>query len=400
MENNDLLKAVIENVVDGIIIIDDHGTILTANPSACILFGYDQGELNGKNIGILMTEHDRPEHQSHIDEYKKTGQARIIGKGREVKALKKDGSVFPARLAVSEVKYLDKILFAGVVHDLSLEKKAEEERHLYTSKLEAIVEERTGSLKNIVIALEKAKDEVYNSLLREKEVNQLKTQFVSVASHEFRTPLSSIQLSASLIEQYYDKLNRDKVLYHLSKIKSSVNYITAILNDFLSVERIESGKLKTELKEIDLKVLMHEIIMQLSLQARPGQRIDYMNNGGPERIMVDDNLLRHSVFNLLSNAIKYSGEDGVIEVKTIKNEEQYIITVRDNGIGIPVVDQAHLFEPFFRAGNIGTIQGTGLGLNIVKRYVELMNGKISFKSDENGTIFELVLPVSPGGIIN
>ncbi|MDR3697408.1 PAS domain-containing sensor histidine kinase [Mucilaginibacter sp.] len=394
MENNDLLKAVIENVVDGIIIIDDHGSILTANPSACILFGYGQDELNGKNIGVLMTEHDRPQHQSHIDEYKKTGQARIIGKGREVKALKKDGLVFPARLAVSEVKYLDKILFAGVVHDLNLEKKAEEEQQVYTAKLEAIVEERTGFLKNIVKTLEQAKDEVYNSLLKEKEVNQLKTQFVSVASHEFRTPLSSIQLSASLIEQYYDKLNRDKVLYHLNKIKSSVNYITAILNDFLSVERIESGKLKTELKEVDLNGLMDEIVMQMSLQAKPGQRINYIKDGFNENIMVDDNLLKHCVFNLISNAIKYSGEDGVVEVKTSKNEKQCIISVKDNGIGIPAEDQANLFEPFFRAGNIGTIQGTGLGLNIVKRYVELMHGEISFKSNEKGTTFEISLPVA------
>jgi PAS domain S-box-containing protein len=394
MENNDLLKAVIENVVDGIIIIDDHGRILTANPSACILFGYGEDELNGENIGILMTEHDRPQHQSHIDEYKKTGQARIIGKGREVKALKKDGLVFPARLAVSEVKYLDKILFAGVVHDLNLEKKAEEEQQVYTAKLEAIVEERTGFLKNIVKTLEQAKDEVYNSLLKEKEVNQLKTQFVSVASHEFRTPLSSIQLSASLIEQYYDKLNRDKVLYHLNKIKSSVNYITAILNDFLSVERIESGKLKTDLKEIDLKVLMDEIVMQMSLQAKPGQKIDYIKNGVADTILVDENLLRHCVFNLVSNAIKYSGEDGVVELKTSKNEKQCIISVKDNGIGIPAEDQAHLFEPFFRAGNIGTIQGTGLGLNIVKRYVELMHGEISFKSNDKGTTFEIALPVA------
>lgn len=394
MENNDLLKAVIENVVDGIIIIDDHGRILTANPSACILFGYGEDELNGENIGILMTEHDRPQHQSHIDEYKKTGQARIIGKGREVKALKKDGLVFPARLAVSEVKYLDKILFAGVVHDLNLEKKAEEEQQVYTAKLEAIVEERTGFLKNIVKTLEQAKDEVYNSLLKEKEVNQLKTQFVSVASHEFRTPLSSIQLSASLIEQYYDKLNRDKVLYHLNKIKSSVNYITAILNDFLSVERIESGKLKTDLKEIDLKVLMDEIVMQMSLQAKPGQKIDYIKNGVADTILVDENLLRHCVFNLVSNAIKYSGEDGVVELKISKNEKQCIISVKDNGIGIPAEDQAHLFEPFFRAGNIGTIQGTGLGLNIVKRYVELMHGEISFKSNDKGTTFEIALPVA------
>jgi len=393
MDNNDLLKAVIENVVDGIVIIDDAGTILIANPSACDLFGYGENELSGENISIVMTEKDRWHHQSHIDRYKETGEARIIGTGREIKALRKDGSVFPARLAVSEVKYLDKILFAGVVHDLSFEKKAEEEQQVYTSKLEAIVEERTGFLKNIVKTLEQAKDEVYNSLIKEKEVNQLKTQFVSVASHEFRTPLSSIQLSASLIEQYYDKLNRDKVLYHLGKIKSSVNYIAAILNDFLSVERIESGRLKTDLKEIDLKKLMDETVMQMALQAKPGQVINYIQEGVTDKIILDDNLLKHCIFNLTSNAIKYSGEDGVIELKSSINENDCIITVKDNGIGIPAADQVHLFEPFFRAGNIGTIQGTGLGLNIVQRYVELMHGRIGFNSDENGTAFEIILPV-------
>lgn len=394
MENNDLLKAVIENVIDGIIIIDDCGIILTANPSSCVLFGYEHDELNGKNIGILMTEDDRPQHQVHIDQYKKTGEARIIGKGREVKALKKDGLVFPARLAVSEVKYLDKILFAGVIHDLSFEKKSEEEKQLYTSKLEAIVEERTGFLKNIVKTLEQAKDEVYNALLKEKEVNQLKAQFVSVASHEFRTPLSSIQLSASLVEQYYDKFNRQKVIHHLNKIKSSVNDITAILNDFLSVERIEAGKLSPALHELDLKATLSEIVMQMAMQVKPGQKIDYEHRGMFAKIILDDSLLRHCIFNLVSNAIKYSGEDGVIEVRTLLEENECTISIKDNGMGIPADDQVHLFEPFFRAGNIGAIQGTGLGLNIVKRYVELMQGQISFNSNEKGTIFEIVLPVA------
>jgi len=392
-QRSDLLKTVVENVVDGIIITDNRGIILMANPSACTLFGYHNDELPGKNISLLMNHDDARNHDQYIRSYEETGHARIIGTGREVAAKKRDGTIFPARLAVSETKYFDKTLYTGVVHDLTREKQAEREQQLYTAKLETMVEERTEELKNMVKSLEAARDEVASSLLKEKQLNSLKTQFVTVASHQFRTPLSSIQLSTSLIERYYDRLEKEKVFAHLAKIKTGVNYLTSILNDFLSVERIESGTLAAHLKEFDLKALIDPIVLEMSTQTKPGQRISYEHYGATTCVKLDDNLLRHCLYNLLSNAIKYSNENTLIKLITSIDEKECLIEVHDTGMGIPRPDQANLFKPFFRAGNIGEIQGTGLGLNIVKSYTELMHGSIDFESSDKGSVFRLHFPM-------
>jgi PAS domain S-box-containing protein len=393
MTGSDLLKTVVENVVDGIIIINSQGIILMANPSACKLFGYEANELQGKNISLLMNNDDARHHNGYIQKYQETGQAKIIGIGREVTAKKRDGALFATRLAVSEVRYFGELLYAGVIHDLSKEKQAEQEKQAYTQKLEAIVGERTEELKKTVKSLELARDEVASSLLKEKELNSLKTQFVTIASHQFRTPLSSIQLSASLIERYYNRFEKEKVFVHLSKIKAGVNYLTTLLNDFLSVERIESGTLTAQLKEFDLKAAIEPIMVEMSMQTRPGQRIAYEHHGLSVCVKLDDNLLKQCLYNLLSNAIKYSEENSVIKLITSINEKECRIEVRDKGIGIPAEDQVHLFKPFFRAGNIGEIQGTGLGLNIVKKYTEIMHGRIDYRSDESGSVFRLHFPM-------
>ncbi|ASU34778.1 PAS domain-containing sensor histidine kinase [Mucilaginibacter xinganensis] len=394
MPEIELFKAVIENVVDGIIIIERNGCVLLANPSACNLFGYTNSDLKGQNISALMPGRDGALHQNYIELYESTGRAKIIGKGREVVGKKKDGSTFPMRLAVSELKYNGKVMYTGVIHDLSHRKDAEEKRQHYTAGLEAIIDERTSFLNNIVKTLEQAKEEVYTSLLKEKEVNKLKTQFVSIASHEFRTPLSSIQLSASLIERYFDSLNKAKIFSHINKIKNAVKYLTAILDDFLSVERIEIGQLEPQYKDVNMVELMTDIIQEMKAQVNPHQVINYVHNGITTKIKLDSNLLKHCIYNLLSNAIKYSGSFGKIAVETEINDQMCRISVTDNGIGIPREDQDHLFEVFFRAGNTGEIQGTGLGLNIVKRYAELMNGKVTFESKEGYTNFNVIFPLN------
>ncbi|OCX53894.1 PAS domain-containing sensor histidine kinase [Mucilaginibacter sp. PPCGB 2223] len=394
MSKATLLKAIIQNVVDSVIVIDHHGIIMFVNPAVSTLFGYTEDELIGQKINMLMQKADAHQHDHYLSHYQITGKAAIIGKGREVTAVKKDGTIFPIRLAVSEAKYKGKPLYAGLVHDLTKEKRAEADLKKHNSELEAIVDERTVFLKNIVQTLEQAKDEVSISLQKEKEVNQLKTRFVSMASHEFRTPLSGIQLSASLIEHYYDKLDKQKILNHLKKIKAAVGDLTSILNDFLSVERIEAGKLKPSYSNFDLHEICLEVIEEMQLQIKDGQKISYHHKRGSTNICLDNTLLRHCLINLLSNAIKYSDENGQIDIITDVDQQNYYITVKDNGIGIPEDEHDKLFEAFFRAQNTGTVQGTGLGLNIVKRYAELMNGSITFESMQHkGTSFTLSFPV-------
>lgn len=395
MENAVLLKAIIENAIDGIITIDDRGRVESINPSACKLFGYAPGEVIGKNIAMLMPPPDRQHHDEYISRYQHTGHAHIIGIGREVQGLRKDGSVFPFRLGVSEVQYSGHKIYTGFIHDLSREKEAEGKLKEHAAQLEELVEERTQSLKNSVAALQRAKEELSLSLEKEKELGQLKSRFVSMASHEFRTPLSAIQLSSVLIGKYTEDFHNPNITKHIGRIKSSVGNLTGILNDFLSIERLEAGKTEAQLNEFDIVAFATEITEEMQLTAKQNQRIIYAHTGGGSVVKLDQALLKNCIINIIGNAIKYSGEDTAIEFSTAINHKNLTITVKDNGIGIPEADQKHLFEAFFRAHNTGNIPGTGLGLNIVTRYTGLMQGTINFESKVNqGTSFVLTFPTN------
>lgn len=391
MESARLLKAIIENAIEGIITIDERGRIESINPAARRLFGYTAGEILNKNISVLMPEPDRSRHDQYISEYLKTGEKHIIGIGREVLALKKNGETFPIWLTVSEVHYKDRKIFTGFIHDLTRQKEAETKLLNYTGALEETVNKRTRDLIDLVAQLEETKENVSKSLQREKELSQLKSRFVSMASHEFRTPLSSIQLSATLINKYIEKKDLERVGKHTEKIRDTVELLTNILNDFLSLELLETGKTVAKPEVIDLESFSTEILEEMQLITKPKQKIRYQHTGPETKARLDPNLLKNAIVNLISNAIKYSGEDSRIEFNTLITDKQTIIEVKDNGIGIPEEDQAHLFEPFFRANNTGKIAGTGLGLNIVQRYVSLMNGKIDWSSQLNkGTTLRLI----------
>lgn len=391
MDKAKLLNAIIETAIDGIITIDSRGIIESINPSALKLFGYEEHEVTGKNISVLMPEPDRSAHDGYIDRYQRTGEKRIIGIGREVLGLRKDKTTFPFRLAVSEVEYEHRKIFTGFVHDLTKEKQAEENLKRYTEELEEKVKDRTQNLEQLILELEKARDEASHSLEKEKELNQLKTRFVSMASHEFRTPLSSVQLSASLIEKYLQKIDQTNILKHTGKIKNSVGHLTGILNDFLSLEKLEAGKTEMQFQAFDLVKFSEDIIEEMQLISKQNQHIVYQHTGATSQVFLDPALLKSAAINLVSNAIKYSGENTFIEFNTEVNDTEVCITVKDNGIGIPVEEQKNLFEPFFRAHNTGNIPGTGLGLNIVKRYIGMMGGIVLCQSAQyKGTTISLI----------
>ncbi|MBS1524434.1 MAG: PAS domain-containing sensor histidine kinase [Bacteroidetes bacterium] len=393
MENAALLKAIIENAIDGIITIDERGRIETINPAACALFQYSPAEVIGKNVNMLMPSPYHENHDGYIARYQRTNDPHIIGIGREVTGLKKDGTTFPFRLGVTEVQYSGRKIYNGFIHDLTREKDAEEKLRQYASKLEDLVEDRTQSLRDTVNALQTAKEEVSQSLEKEKELGQLKSRFVSMASHEFRTPLSAIQLSAVLIEKYSAQRDGVNIAKHVNKIKSSVSNLTSILNDFLSLEKLEAGKVEPIYVAFDIVKFAEEITEEMQLVAKQNQMIVYQHTGTESMVKLDPALLKNCIINLIGNAIKYSGQNSFIEFSTEINENQAIVTIRDNGIGIPDNDQKHLFEAFFRAHNTGNIPGTGLGLNIVTRYTSLMKGRIEFQSKVNkGTSFTISFP--------
>lgn len=390
MDRSKLLDAIIENAIDGIITIDDKGVIEQLNPAALMLFGYGREELVGHNVSVLMPEPDHSQHDGYLSRYESTGKKHIIGVGREVTGKRKDGSVFPFRLGVSEIKFSDRKIFTGFIHDLSKEKANEEQIKSYTEKLEIKIKERTHDLIKLVSELEMAKENMQALFQKEKELNQLKTRFVSMASHEFRTPLSAIQLSAVLIDKYTVKNDSASVEKHTSKIKNSINNLTTILNDFLSLEKLEAGKVEATAQSFNVISFAEEIAEEMQLMTKQNQHIIYEHTGTTAEVYLDANLLRNCIINLISNSIKYSGENTLIQFNSILKNNELIIEVSDNGIGIPEIDQQNLFEPFFRAHNTGDIPGTGLGLNIVKRYVNLMHGTVSCRSEQHsGTVFTL-----------
>ena len=245
-----------------------------------------------------------------------------------------------------------------------------------------------------ITELKNAEKEILLSLEKEKSLNEMKSKFVSIASHEFRTPLSTILSSVSLLEKYNKPEDAEKRAKHIDRVKSSVKNLTEILNDFLSLEKLEGGNIEAHPSEFDLVNFAEEVKEELQIVAKLGQIINYRHEGQIRDVNLDKQVLRNICFNLLNNAIKYSQEGKEIDFCTIIGD-QIIVKVTDHGIGIPDEDQEHLFERFFRAANVTAIQGTGLGLNIVRRYVQLLKGNIEFSSEINkGTTFTVKIPLN------
>jgi PAS domain S-box-containing protein len=237
--------------------------------------------------------------------------------------------------------------------------------------------------------------EQLQALEKEKSLGEMKSRFVSMASHEFRTPLGAILSSASLIEKYTTTEQQENRLKHTSRIKSSVGNLTGILNDFLSFDKLSSDAVAADISEVDICGIVQYAIEELQSLKKLNQQIVFQPLSEDECMFkTDEKIIKNILLNLLSNGLKYSGDDGKVVVRIENNKEFMSITVSDNGIGIPATEQERLFERFFRAENVSNIQGTGLGLNIVKKYLEILEGEITFQSEENvGTTFNVKLPI-------
>lgn len=396
------LNAIIQTAVDGIVTINDRGIIESVNPATCKIFGYDVSEIVGQNIAMLMPKPHSDAHDTYIDNYLITGHRKIIGIGREVLGKKKDGTIFPFWLAVSEVKLGEKRLFTGIVHDMTEQKKAESDLLKLNEELEGRIAERTEKLSDVVNKLLATNQQLYHeiqerkaaeqsllllqvelqqALKKEQDLGQLKTRFVSMASHEFRTPLSTILSSASLMDQYTQTEQQDKRHRHFLKIKNSVEMLTMLLNDFLSISRLEEGKVELNLEKFTFQDFCQEIIEEMNSLLKKGQTIVSNHKSDNFSIEMDKKFLKLILINLISNASKYSDEGKPIICETKIEGNCFTISIIDKGMGIPEEDKKHMFDRFFRASNAMNIKGTGLGLHIVRRYVEMMNGELSFESE-------------------
>jgi PAS domain S-box-containing protein len=285
---------------------------------------------------------------------------------------RKDGTTYPVEVHLQLSNLGEKKIFVAIILDIT-------ERRNYTKKLEKEVEERTEQLR---IALSK-----------ERELNELKTRFLSLVSHEFKTPLSGILTSSVLLSKYRlteDQIKRDR---HIKTISDKVHYLNTILNDFLSLEKLETGKLTYNISHFKLSKVVDEVLYNANMLLKEGQVIMYPDNIDEISLNQDEKVTILILTNLVNNAIKYSPKYAVITIDVKQNKVNTTLYIEDNGIGIPLNDQKSIFERYFRAENVVNTQGTGIGLNIVKNHLENLGGTISFKSEEHkGTKFTITLP--------
>ena len=285
---------------------------------------------------------------------------------------RKDGTIYPVYISLEVSMMGERKVFISIILDVTEQKN-------YTQKLEKTVELRT---KQLEMALEK-----------EKELNELKTKFLSLVSHEFKTPLSGILTSNMLLSKYTldsQQENRDK---HIKIISDKVHYLNSILNDFLSIERLETGKVNYRFTTFRLSKMINEVVYNANMLLKEGQQVKYPDNIDDIFLTQDEKTLELALSNLLHNAIKYSPEYSDVTIKITQNEIDTIFEISDVGIGIPEKDQKNVFNRYFRAENAVTIQGTGIGLNIVKSHIENLGGSIQFKSEEHiGSTFILSIP--------
>lgn len=534
-----IFEALFNHACIGIVLASSKGDIYSINPFALKLFGYTGEEVIGRKIEMLIPDRYRYTHVGHRETYWHSPKSRPMGLGRDLFAVRKDGSEFPVEVSLGNYQNEDDKNIIAFINDISVRKKAEAEIVKLNDELEMAVEERTRDLREILRQLEiskeklekansfqkalvdnagamiigtdetgiikflnpevtintgylesevvdkqslvlfhdkneigmrrrelfkefgvvikrdidvlvektrrnihveeqytyirkdvssfpvsltitairdtggaitgfigigidiserqKIEENLRTALEKEKELSELKSRFVSMASHEFRTPLSTVLSSAYLIEKYATAEGQQKREQHLQRIVSSVNMLTDILNDFLSVGKIEEGRIQVKLTLFNIQELTLSVITEIKNTLKKQQKIHYTHDGDTN-VELDVTLMKHIIMNLITNASKFSKEKDPIDVKTINDGGQIIFSIKDHGIGIPEDDQKHLAEPFFRSENAGNIQGTGLGLHIVAKYAELMNGVLECKSElSSGTEFVITFNTKAHG---
>lgn len=493
-------STLMQNVVTGVIIVNKAHEILLVNDFALKLLGYQEQEIIGEKIEILIPKRFRKKHIQHHDRFFEQPSSRPMGSELDLFALKRDGSEFAVEISLAYFEKDDTIFTIAFINDITEKKKKENELKLAQKRIAMLIEHAPAAIamldtemkylvvskrwlkdyalgdvdiinkshyevfpeigdslkalhqrclkgevfdcreeffqrsngrgdwikwemypwyksaneiggiillteviterKNAQLALENLNKELEKKvvektknletlLAREKELGELKSKFVTIASHEFRTPLSTILSSAYLIEKYDKTEDQFKRMKHLDRIIDSVKMLTDILNDFLSVGKIEEGKITPRYSNFNVNDLVTHMVKEMNVVKKKNQKIIYHHKGGLNAFL-DPTLLKHIILNLLSNAIKFSADDGLITITTEVTESKFILHVKDNGLGISKEDQQHLFERFFRASNASAIQGTGLGLHIVQKYTEILNGNILCKSElKEGTEFML-----------
>jgi len=406
MLDQEHMISLFENATEGILLTDSNGVITLANPSALKMFGYTENEMLGNRIEILLPDDIREKHVDLRKGFTAHPGNRSMGSGRDLFARNKSGEVFPVEVSLSHYQKDNRMFVIAFVVDITqrkeieknLIKKQTELEHVtheirkLNTELELRVDERTHILKEALQKLEQSQNELSEALDKERQLNEIKSRFVSMASHEFRTPLSAVLSSASLLSKYTREEEQDKRNRHITRIKESVKHLNDILEDFLSLGRLNEGRVAADPSLFNLKEMVDETLSDLKILLKEGQSFNSSYKAA-EHIYADKKLLKNILINLLSNAIKFSGENSEIELHAAVNNGSTEITITDHGIGITAEDQQHLFSSFYRGSNANNIQGTGLGLHIVKRYIDLLKGSVHLQSKQGvGTTVNVTFP--------
>ena len=369
MEDIELRNVAIANVSSGVTIADARQPdlpLIYVNRGFQNITGYSAKEAVGRSCRFLQGD-DRDQPQLDVLRASlKKGEACVV----RLRNYRKDGKLFFNELHISPVRNEMGELthFVGIQLDVTEQVRARE-------------------------SLERSEERYRQALEQEKELNEIKTRFISMVSHEFRTPMTGMQASAALLRRSADRMPADKQKRHLENIETSLKRMNRLLDDVLFFSRAESNKVKVKPNPLDLFAFLPKLVEGMSL-IHPDREIRWeCELPGEARYILDEHLLDHILQNLIGNAIKYSSAPSPVTCSVSLEKERLQFVVRDEGIGIPEADQSRLFEAFHRAGNVGTRQGTGLGLNIAMRATELLKGEITFTSEENkGSRFIVSLP--------
>ncbi|TDH27031.1 PAS domain-containing sensor histidine kinase [Segetibacter sp. 3557_3] len=402
-------QALFNYATIGIVVTNHTGEIINFNSYAESQFGYPKAEVIGKTVEVLLPAAVHKTHVNHREQYYRDPAPRSMGHGRDLYAQKKDGSTFPVEVSLSHYAVNNQIFVIAFVIDITVRKSHESMMLEQTRELERVstevkklnadleqkVADRTKMLREALTELEHSKEELSVALDTEKELSELKSRFVTMASHEFRTPLSTILSSTYLLEKYLGDDQNPKTEKHLQRIRGAVAGMKNILEDFLSLGKLEEGLVQTRMEHIPagtLEKMLTELLQEFEPMLLPGQKLQLISKVDCA-VYTDVQLLRNILINLVSNAIKFSPSQVPIIITASTSDNVLEISVQDQGIGISVDDQQHLFERFFRAKNAANIQGTGLGLHIISRYLDLLKGTIRLKSALNqGSTFTITLP--------
>ena len=380
VEQKELLSTILRSTADAVTATNENGTITYMNPAAESLTGWPLVEASGHNITeVIRFVDERTGDPAENPALKVLDEGRVIYMDDYMALIAKDGTKTPVADSISPI-FQETGSVTGVVlvlWNLSERRKAEYLAQEVTASREA--EAKTQKL-----------------LAAEQELNELKSRLIATISHEYRTPLAIVQSSSEMLQRYGDRFSEQKKETYFNRIQSAVHRMTQLVSDVLTFSKAEAGEFSFNPVSLDVAMFCRDVVEEQQLIAGDRYRLNFIDRVFPISLSanLDEKILRHILTNLLTNAIKYSPNDSTINLFLLCENEQIIFQVQDQGIGIPSPDLQQLFEPFFRASNTGTIPGTGMGLSILKKCVDLHKGKITVSSEVGvGTTFTVKLPL-------